>query len=357
MTTGRRRCSPWWTDSSGTHGGRRNHLCLRIYSRCSPSHVEWAMRCDRLLAVWMPLDRHRVLSRPRIRNIAHHSARATIPGPNVLAVVSWDTHKFAAPNRTRLFHSGRTGGLTGQMDHSDVMEDPHRETKYRPGPNPHWPVCHRFGPRFIINRHPRYSPDNSFTSTQCGGSTTDLITGHSVQLPTRVADIQTSATGGEITERILIQVRRGSAKTESPPVDEDTEQSPVRDGEELTGTDFSLGVQPAVTSTRYEDPLRYEDPVMQISGTGHWFLEGWIGDHSVDFLVDSGSSVTAMSDTFCYLRRVAFRFSFIGRIQLYPAEFLQWATPPYHHTRRLCCTALSELLAAVHFHLVACWRD
>ena len=35
---------------------------------------------------------------------------------------------------------------------------------------------------------------------------------------------------------------------------------------------------------------------MHISGTGHWFLEGWIGDHSVEFLVDSGSSVTAMSD-------------------------------------------------------------
>ena len=77
---------------------------------------------------------------------------------NVLAVASWDTHKFVAPNRTHLSHSGRTGGSTGQMDHSDVMEDHHRETKYRPGPNPHWPVCHRFGPRFIINRHPRYSP-------------------------------------------------------------------------------------------------------------------------------------------------------------------------------------------------------
>ena len=37
---------------------------------------------------------------------------------------------------------------------------------------------------------------------------------------------------------------------------------------------------------------------MQISGAGHWFLEGWIGDHSVEFLVDSGSSVMAMSDSF-----------------------------------------------------------
>ena len=45
-----------------------------------------------------------------------------------------------------------------------------------------------------------------------------------------------------------------------------------------------------------DDPLHYEDPVMHISGAGHWFLEGWIGDHSVEFLVDSGSSVTAMSD-------------------------------------------------------------
>ena len=81
-------------------------------------------------------------------------------------------------------------------------------------------------------------------------------------------------------------------------MDERTEQSPVRDEEESTGADFSPEVRLPVKSTRYEDPLRYEDPVIQISGTGHWFLEGWIGDHSVEFLVDSGSSVTAMLDTF-----------------------------------------------------------
>ena len=37
---------------------------------------------------------------------------------------------------------------------------------------------------------------------------------------------------------------------------------------------------------------------MQISGAGHWFLEGWIGDHAVDFLVDSGSAVTTVSRSF-----------------------------------------------------------
>ena len=76
------------------------------------------------------------------------------------------------------------------------------------------------------------------------------------------------------------------------------EQSPAREEEEVTETEVSRDGRPVIPSSGYEDPLRYEDPVMQISGAGHWFLEGWIGDHSVEFLVDSGSSVTAMSDSF-----------------------------------------------------------
>ena len=110
-------------------------------------------------------------------------------------------------------------------------------------------------------------------------------------------DIQTSATGGEVTERVPIQDRMGSANSESLPVDERTERSPILDGEG-SETDFSPGLRLPGIPTIDEDSLRYEDPVMQISGTGHWFLEGWIGDHSVEFLVDSGSSVTAMSDIF-----------------------------------------------------------
>ena len=41
-----------------------------------------------------------------------------------------------------------------------------------------------------------------------------------------------------------------------------------------------------------------EEAVMHISGEGHWFLEGWIGDQAVDFLADSGSAVTAVSTSF-----------------------------------------------------------
>ena len=94
-----------------------------------------------------------------------------------------------------------------------------------------------------------------------------------------MADIQTSATGGDVAERASIQSRRVSTVTESLPVEDATEQFSADEEEELG-----------------DDPLHCKDPVMHISGAGHWFLEGWIGDHSVEFLIDSGSSVTAISD-------------------------------------------------------------
>ncbi len=45
------------------------------------------------------------------------------------------------------------------------------------------------------------------------------------------------------------------------------------------------------------DPTE-EDIVLQISGQGYWYRGGWIGDHPVDFLIDSVSSVTALSAEF-----------------------------------------------------------
>ena len=123
----------------------------------------------------------------------------------------------------------------------------------------------------ISDLHSEYSS----ASTYRGGSTTTSTTGHSVQLASQEADIQTSATAGDPADQFPIQDREESASTESSPVG-----------------------RLSITPTIIEDPLRREDPVMQISGAGHWFLEGWIGDHSVEFLVDSGSSVTAMSDSF-----------------------------------------------------------
>ena len=122
-------------------------------------------------------------------------------------------------------------------------------------------------------------PENSFIPTSGGISSSVLTTGQLTQPLTRVADIQTSATGGDVAEKTSIQSRRVSTVTESLPVEDVAEQFSAHEEEEFG-----------------DDPLHCEDPVMHISGTGHWFLEGWIGDHSVEFLVDSGSSVTAISD-------------------------------------------------------------
>ena len=74
------------------------------------------------------------------------------------------------------------------------------------------------------------------------------------------------------------------------------DSSPIHDQEAVCAADHApaglLMHHPDITCIE-----RVDDSVMQISGTGHWFLEGWIGDHSVNFLVDSGSSVTAMSSS------------------------------------------------------------
>ena len=122
-------------------------------------------------------------------------------------------------------------------------------------------------------------PENSIIPTSGGISSSVFTTGQLTQPLTRVADIQTSATGGDVAEKTSIQSRRVSTVTESLPVEDVAEQFSAHEEEEFG-----------------DDPLHCEDPVMHISGTGHWFLEGWIGDHSVEFLVDSGSSVTAISD-------------------------------------------------------------
>ena len=106
-----------------------------------------------LTPVRRPSNRHRALAKLRIGIIALHLNHATTPGLSVLAAVNWDTLRFAVQNRTHLFRSDQADGSTGRTDLDGIVEHHHRETKYRPGPNPHWPVCHQIGPRFIHTCH------------------------------------------------------------------------------------------------------------------------------------------------------------------------------------------------------------
>ena len=103
-----------------------------------------------------------------------------------------------------------------------------------------------------------------------------------------MADIQISITGGDITEQTSIQAGGGLTATDSLPVQGGVEQFSSHEREEITETEVSREGQPIAASSDCEDP------VMHISGAGHWFLEGWIGDHSVEFLVDSGRMELAL---------------------------------------------------------------
>ena len=76
-----------------------------------------------------------------------------------------------------------------------------------------------------------------------------------------------------------------------------TDNSPTPD-REVTHTTDQTPSGSQIDRTDITHVGHVDDSVMQISGTGHWFLEGWIGDHSVEFLVDSGSSVTTVSNSF-----------------------------------------------------------
>ena len=77
-------------------------------------------------------------------------------------------------------------------------------------------------------------------------------------------------------------------KQSSTDTDRDTDQSYTATRPVGKLVDWSIAV----------DNRQTDEDVMLISGAGHWFLEGWIGDHAVDFLVDSGSAVSAVSRSF-----------------------------------------------------------
>ena len=89
------------------------------------------------------------------------------------------------------------------------------------------------------------------------------------------------------------------------PAKDVTERTPVPQTARRSISSHQDGITPvmhaidrSVNWSKSVDSRPEEEAVMQISGAGRWFLEGWIGDHAVDFLVDSGSAATAVSSSF-----------------------------------------------------------
>ena len=81
------------------------------------------------------------------------------------------------------------------------------------------------------------------------------------------------------------------------PAKDVTERTPLPQTTRQNTSSYQDGIVPvmhtvdrSVNWSQSVDGRPEEETVMQISGAGHWFVEGWIGDHAVDFLVDSGSN-------------------------------------------------------------------
>ena len=83
-----------------------------------------------------------------------------------------------------------------------------------------------------------------------------------------------------------------------PPDTEEHQSSVDTDQDDARSYTTTHPVGKSVDWSEAVDSQQTEENIMQISGTGHWFLEGWIGDHTVDFVVDSGSAVIAISRSF-----------------------------------------------------------
>ena len=82
-----------------------------------------------------------------------------------------------------------------------------------------------------------------------------------------MAEIQISATGGDVAEQASIQTGGGLTATDSLPVQDGVEQFSAHEREERTEAEFSQDGQTIVPLSEGEDPLHCEDPVMHISGT------------------------------------------------------------------------------------------
>ena len=70
-----------------------------------------------------------------------------------------------------------------------------------------------------------------------------------------MADIQISATGGDVTELTSIQNSRGLTATDSLPVRDGVEPFSAHEKEEITETEVLREGQPIVPSSECEDPV------------------------------------------------------------------------------------------------------
>ena len=214
------------------------------------------MKCDRLLVERANRrDLHERRSFPG-RDIVHLFGRGVIsPRSSVSAAVRWDIRRLVDQSRIRHYRSNHRVGTCSRMVNNSGTAIPHRETPFRPGPHPSCSECHSSGLQYIIINQQISSSDLSHPTTT---HTADSVNENDVRFLVHDTIGLTGPSSIRTTDRSTISARRDSGRVENtqtgPPVNR--------------------------LKTMIDDHV--DDTILQISGTGHWFLKGWIGDHSVE---------------------------------------------------------------------------
>ena len=245
------------------------------YNRCSHWRVAWDTRCarspdNRMLSVDLRGTAHSLIK--IADSVLKHTPTGITRGSSVSAVESLVICRPAAQHRTLHSPSNRRAGTCNLITGHSATETIIRETLRRPGPHPHRSVRTSFDPPVIFMHH------------------IDLIRSQDIN----IIPIQPQTKScTEICTSVMDQTNTESQEVFSWDAEEQqssaiTDQTHTMTRPVNRSVDWSVAV----------DNQQADKNIMQISGAGHWFLEGWIGDHAVDFLVDSGSAVTAVSQYF-----------------------------------------------------------
>ena len=197
-----------------------------------------------------------------------------------------DICRPVARNRTLRYHLNQRVGTFNPTVVNSGMVITNRETLHRPGPHPHRSVHTSFDPTSSSSAtpsSPSSPPDNAITSIhQQSISCTETCASSADGDHTKTHEVPShDVMDGTSVSRTALQ---------SISLDQ-TQPRPV-----------TRSVGRSVDWSRTVDDQLEEEAIMQISGAGHWFLEGWIGDHSVDFLVKAGAQVGALRPTPSKLR-------------------------------------------------------
>ena len=197
----------------------------------------------------------------------------------------WNNRRPPEPSTTRSNHpdtcrSDLRVGNSSPIIVNKGMAIINRETLHRPGPHPHWSVFTSSRPHVIIMHQPKFIPLTAGYFIQSYSTTSEFRYGNMF-----VNCVSGSCrTTGDTCKRCY---RENTVDSDSSSEyfitsrQHRTGDTPGRPVSELV----TIGGQPSWGRSRHAD-------------FGSRPLEGWIGDYAVDFLVDSGSAVTAVSTSF-----------------------------------------------------------